>query len=140
MVRTRLTAVVCIAGVAMAASAAGAPAATKTVKATSGPLTVVLTPPTTHAPKINVNVWITVVATLKGKPASGATAYYQFLYAGSVVSTQYVSNNKHFTFRGSFRDNLVFPGSAVGEPLTLRIIVKAGGRMVHFDWAIQAHT
>ena len=80
-----------------------------------------------------------MVATLGGKPASGATAYYEFLYSGTVVSTQYVRYNKHFTFKGSFKDNLVFPGSAVGEPLTLRVIVRAGGRTVHFDWAIQAH-
>ena len=137
MRRTRLTALLVM------ATLIGAPIASasspKPLKASSGPFAVTLVPPTTHTPKVNTNVWITVVATLNGKPASKATAYYQFLFGGVVVSTQYVDKNKHFTFTGHFKDNLVFPASAVGEPLTLRIIVKAGGRTVHFDWAITAH-
>jgi hypothetical protein len=124
----------CIAALAFAASAG---AATRTLKASSGPLRVTFTPPATHTPKENANVWITVVATVNGKPAQHATAYYQFLFAGQVVSTQYVRNNKHFSFNGHFRDNLVFPASAVGEPLTVRFVVKGGGRTVHFDWAIK---
>jgi hypothetical protein len=139
MSRARSIAAVCLAGALIALPAAGAGAATKLLKASSGPLTVTLSPPATHTPKINANVWITVAATLHGKPASNATAYYQFLYSGTVVSTQYVRNNKNFTFTGHFRDNLIFPASAVGQPLTLRINVKAGGRTVHFDWPITAH-
>jgi len=121
------------------AFAAPSAAATKELRASSGPLTVTETPPATHTPKANTNVWITVTAKLGGKPATKASAYYQFLYGGTVVSTQYVRNNKHFTFNGRFRDNLVFPGSAVGQPLTLRVIVKVGSRTVHLDWAITAH-
>lgn len=128
-----------MAGVAIALTAAGAGAATTLLKASSGPLTVTLSPPATHTPKVNANVWVTVTATLNGKPAANATAYYQFLYGGMVVGTGYVRNNKNFKFTGHFRDNLVFPPSAVGQPLTVRIIVKAGGRMVHFDWSITAH-
>lgn len=124
----------CIAVLTLAATSAGA--ATKTLKASSGPLSVTLTPPTTHAPKENTNVWITVVATLGGKPAQHATALYEFLFAGQIVKTEYVRNNKHFSFNGHFRDNLVFPASAVGEPLTVRFVVKGGGHTVHFDWAI----
>ena len=139
MLRARSIGAVCLAGAVIALTATGAGAATKLLKASSGPLTVTLSPPATHTPKINTNVWITVTATVTGKPASNATAYYQFLYGGTVVSTQYVRNNKNFKFTGHFRDNLVFPASAVGQPLTLRIIVKAGGRMVHFDWPITAH-
>ena len=65
---------------------------------------------------INTKIWITVTATLSGKPAVHATAKYEFLFAGLVVSTQYVRYNKNFSFTGQFRDDLIFPRSAVGQP------------------------
>ncbi len=126
------------AAAALALTPAAALAATKPVHGHSGPLSVTFTPPATHTPKINTNVWITIAATLHGKPVKGASAKYVFLFAGTPVSTQYPRNNKHFTFNGSFRDNLVFPASAVGEPLTVRFVVSAGGRTVSFNWAITA--
>jgi len=72
------------AGAIAAALVAAAPAlaAPKPVKGSSGPLTATLTPPPTHSPKDNVKVPITVTATLNGKPASHASAFYQFLFAG----------------------------------------------------------
>ena len=117
---------------------AAALAATTQLHGRSGPLRVTLTPPPTHTPKINTNIPIAVSATLSGKPVRGATAKYVFLFAGSVVSTQYPRNNKHFTFNGSFKDNLVFPASAVGEPLTLRFVIGDSGHSVSFNWAINA--
>ena len=32
----------------------------------------------------------------------------------------------------------MFPASAVGEPLTLRFVIAAGGHTVSFNWAITA--
>ena len=119
------------------ASIAGSAIAATVLKGTSGPLAVTFTPPPTHKPKINTNVPISVTATLKGKPAH-ATAAYEFLFGGMVVSTQYPRNNKHFSFTGHFSDTLVFPGSAVGEPLTLRVVIKAAGHTVKLSWSISA--
>jgi hypothetical protein len=115
-----------------------ASAAAPLVKKSSGPLTATLAP-STHTPKVNAKWPITVTATLNGKPAH-ASAYYEFLYGGSVVSTTYVSGNKHFTFTGHFSDRLVFPGASVGEPLTLRVVVQDDGHTVDLDWAITSHS
>ena len=123
----------------MVALAAGsvAAAALAPVKGSSGPLKATLTG-STHAPKVNQKVPITVAATLNGKPAH-ATAVYKFLFGGAVVSTQYPYNNKHFSFTGHFSDNLVFPPSSVGEPLTLRVVIKASGHTVNLNWPITSH-
>lgn len=113
------------------------PAAAATVKGSSGALKATLTA-STHKPKVNEKVPITVTATLSGKPVH-ATAVYQFVYAGSVVSTQYPNYNKHFSFTGHFADTLVFPPASVGQPLTLRVVVKASGRAVNLNWPITSH-
>jgi hypothetical protein len=128
----------CVAAVLLGLAPAIALAATQTLKASSGALKATMKPPATHQPKVNTNVWITVTATLNGKPAH-ATAKYEFLFGGAVVSTQYPRFNPHFSFTGHFTDNLVFPASAVGEPLTLRVVIKADSRTVYFDWSIMAH-
>ena len=125
----------CLTAALAALAPASALAGTPTLNASSGPLKATMKPPPTHQPKVNTNVWITVTATLRGKPAH-ATAKYQFLFAGAVISTQYPRYDKHFTFTGRFTDNLVFPSQSVGEPLTLRVVIAAGGRTVNLDWAI----
>ncbi|HXR13204.1 MAG TPA: hypothetical protein VN740_01010 [Solirubrobacteraceae bacterium] len=116
---------------------AGAFAAT-VVRGSSGPLTATLAP-STHTPKINKNWPITVTATLSGK-AAHATAAYEFLFAGVQVGpTQYPGNNKRFSFTGHFSDNLVFPAASVGQPLTLRVVIKASRHTVNLNWAITPH-
>ena len=127
-----------LAAVAALALVPAAAVATTALHGHSGPLSVTFTPPPTHTPKINTKVPIAVTATLSGKPVRGATAKYQFLFAGIVVSTQYPRFNKHFTFNGSFNDTLVFPADAAGEPLTLRFVIGAAGHTVSFNWAITA--
>ena len=112
-------------------------AAAPTVRQTSGPLTATLAP-STHTPQINKNWPITVTATLSGKPAH-ATAAYEFVVAGFVVQTVYPRSNKHFSFTGHFSDNLVFPKASVGQPLTLRVVIKASGHTVNLNWAVTPH-
>ena len=126
-----------VAALAIVPAAAGA-AAPKLVKRSSGPLTATLAPPA-RKPKINTKVPIKVTATLNGKPAH-ATAVYEFLFLGSVVSTQNPYGKKHYSFTGHFSDNLVFPKSAVGQPLTFRVVVKARGRTVNLDAPVTAQT
>jgi hypothetical protein len=133
----RLTIAGLIAG-AVATTATVTAAAVPVIKGSSGPLVATLTP-STHTPKINTLVPITVAATLNGKPAH-ATAAYQFLYGGAVVApTQYPRNNKHFSFTGHFSDTLNFPASSVGFTLTLRVVIKAAGRTVNLPCSITSH-
>src|ERR1019366_3272939 len=106
----RLTIAGLIAG-AVATMATSTAAAAPGIKGSSGPLVATLTP-STHTPKINTLVPITVTATLNGKPAH-ATAAYEFVFGGAVVSTQYPRNNKHFSFTGHFSDKLNFPASSL---------------------------
>jgi len=96
-----------IATAALLASAFSAQAAT--VKGSSGTLEASMIP-STHHTKVNANWPLKVTATLAGKPAH-ATAVYEFLFAGSIVSTQYPRFKKHFSFTGHFSDDLVFPGA-----------------------------
>jgi hypothetical protein len=129
----------CVAGVVLGlAPALALAAAPKALTASSGPLKVTLVPPPTHTPPIKTSVPISVTATLAGKPVKGATAKYEFLFGGTVVSTQYPRYNKHFTFNGHFSDTLIFPPDSVGEPLTLRFVIADAGHTVGFNWAIDA--
>jgi hypothetical protein len=96
-----------------------------------------------HHPKAAKRWPIRVSAqTRSGRPVR-ARAYYQFLYGGQVVSTQYPNphsrpghcpggsgcRRKPYPFRGSFRDpTIVWPRRAVGYRLTFRVVVKSRGR------------
>jgi|HubBroStandDraft_6_1064221.scaffolds.fasta_scaffold394076_2 hypothetical protein len=127
-----------LAAVAVAIGATSMAAAAAVIKGSSGPLTATLTP-STHTPKINTLMPISVTATLNGKPAH-ATAAYQFLYGGAVVApTQYPYNNKHFSFTGHFSDKLNFPASSLGFTLTLRVVIKAAGHTVNLPCSITSH-
>jgi hypothetical protein len=65
-----------------------------------------------------------------------ATAWYQFVFNGQVVSTQYPDPKTHevgrrktpWPFYGSYSDDLIFPARSVGIPLTVRVVVKVKGR------------
>ncbi len=117
-----------LAAAATSAAASGPP----TLKGSSGPLTVTLSPTPPAKPKVNVKYTFTVTATLSGKPAH-ATALYRFLVLGFVVSTQYPGTNTHapLRFTGHYSDYLKFPPAAVGHALTFELVVAAGGRTVN---------
>lgn len=98
----------------------------------------------THHPKVGKRWRITVTAKRKGsnKPVHAA-AFYQFLYGGSVVSKQYPAPhggkaNKPYHFYGHFSDTLKFPQRSVGQPLTFRVVVRAGRLgTAHADYNIR---
>jgi hypothetical protein len=139
MSRARTAVISVLALGALALSPTASTAAAPLVKGSSGPLKATLAP-STHTPKVNAKWPITVTATLSGKPAH-ATAVYVFLVGGLPVGgTQYPYYNKHFSFTGHFSDKLVFPPDSAGQPLTLRVVVKASGHTVNLDWAITSHT
>jgi hypothetical protein len=133
----RLTIGALMAGAVATAASATAAAGATPIKRSAGPLVATLTP-STHTPKINTLVPIAVTAKLNGKPAH-ATAVYQFVFGGAVVSTQYPSNNKHFSFTGHFSDKLNFPASSLGFTLTLRVVIKAAGHTVNLNCSITSH-
>lgn len=85
-----------------------------------------------HHPKVGDPWKIKVTAVRKGsrKPIHAA-AFYQFVSGGSVVSTQYPAPHgghatKPYHFFGSFTDTLKFPKRSLNQPLTFRVVVKAG--------------
>ena len=97
----------------------------------------------THRPKAGKTWKIKVTATTRSGKAVHASAYYQFLYGGQVVSTQYPSPHSRpgacpghrgcrkspYPFRGSFTDpTIVWPKRAAGYKLTFRVVVKTKSR------------
>jgi hypothetical protein len=123
-----------LAAAVLFAAATGATAAT--VSGSNGPLTVSMHAGT-HHPKAGRNWWITVTARQNGRTVR-ARAAYQFLYNGTQVGPlQYPKFNHHFTFVGSFTDNLVFPARAVGYPLTFRAIISTGRYAVYLPYSVQ---
>jgi hypothetical protein len=126
--RLRATIVIAIAAAALAATEA---AVGSTVTSRAGPLTATLTAGT-HHPTCKQKWPLKVTAKLRGN-AAHATAVYQFLLGGQVVSTQYPfgmtarnPNNTIYHFYGSFTDNTFGPFGAlsVGQHLTVRAVVK----------------
>jgi hypothetical protein len=98
----------------------------------------------THHPRADVNWWITVSARTRSGAPLRATAFYEFVYQGQVVSTQYPSprtgatRNSPWPFTGSFRDAVVWPRRSVGVPLTFRVVVRARGRgQVNLDYQVR---
>jgi hypothetical protein len=77
-------------------------------------------------PKTNTNAPIEVAATLRDRPAY-ATAVHELLFAGAVIGTQYPFSRKHFSFTGHFGDSPCFRRAPSGQPLTVRVVVEAGG-------------
>lgn len=94
--------------------------------------------PSTHSPKVNAKWPLAVKATTAGGKPAHASAAYQFLFGGTVVSTQYPRSNKRFTFNGAFSDSLVFPPDSDGEPLMLRVVIRSAGDTVNLDWSIKS--
>lgn len=99
----------------------------------------------THHPHANTNWWITVSARTRSGRALRATAFYQFLFQGQVVSTQYPSprggpaRHSPWAFAGSFRDAVVWPRRSVGIPLTFRVVVRVRGLgQEHADVRVRA--
>jgi hypothetical protein len=126
----RLRAAIGTAVIASVLAVAGV-AAASTVTYRAGPLTATMKAGT-HNPTCKQKWPVTVTAKFKGK-RTHATAFYQFLLASQVVSTQYpfglTARNPHNTiyhFYGSFTDNTFGPFGAlsVGQHLTVRVVVK----------------
>jgi hypothetical protein len=98
-----------------------------------------------HTPKGGAKNWdITVTAKSNSGKALKATSVYEFLYNGQKVSTQY-PNPGHpkggthpYTFRGSYKDTILWPARAAGYSLTFRVVVTVAGMGSQtIDWKVR---
>jgi hypothetical protein len=88
-----------------------------------------------HRPKAGGHWPITVTLTWQGRPARGHISY-AFLLGGQVVSRQQVGGEPA-TFTGTFHDDIRWPSSAVGYPLTFRVIVTSPYGTRKLDYPVQ---
>lgn len=97
-----------------------------------------------HHPEVGKLWRITVTAKRRRshRPIHAA-AFYQFVAGGSVVSTQYPAPRgghatRPYRFFGRFSDTLKFPARSLGQPLTFRVVVRAGRLgTAHVDYRIR---
>ena len=92
-----------------------------------------------HSPKARKRWPVKIVVkTAGGKPLSG-TVQYNFLFNGTVVGVRSCLDhgNTPCKFRGTYRDVLHFPAKAIGQPLTLRFIVKTRFGTKNIDYPIK---
>lgn len=85
----------------------------------------------THHPTVGQKWPLQITATQSGHGVR-ATVKYEYLFNGKVVAVR-----SHYTFTGHFSDALVFPASAIHEPLTFRAVVTAGSATVNLDYAVE---
>jgi hypothetical protein len=89
-----------------------------------------------HEAKANQKWHIRVTArTASGMPLRGHV-YYQFLFSGQVVACRTVGAPGHPRFRGTFRDDIIFPRRAVGVPLTLRVVLRTSRGLRNLDYRV----
>jgi hypothetical protein len=88
-----------------------------------------------HTPIVGKRWPIELIITKGHKKLSG-TVRYQWLFAGAVIKTQPQHGAYRFT-GGVYQDQLVFPSQALGEPLTLRFLVRTRYGTEHADWALR---
>lgn len=145
--RKRARAVIALSVMAVALATA-AVASASTSSYTSGPLTASFSAGT-HYPNCKQYWPVTVTARWDGK-ATHAVAWYQFLYNGRVVNTQYPFGGKRenphyqkYHFYSSFTDPTFGPFGAlsVGHKLTVRAVVQDGRYTAYpSDWVDVVNT
>jgi hypothetical protein len=86
---------------------------------------------TTHSPKVNVPWPISFTVAKAGAPVQ-AKVLYEYMFGGTVVAKR-----SNYTFEGHFHDKFLWPGSAVGYPLTFRAVITAGGQTLLLDYPVQ---
>jgi hypothetical protein len=93
------------------------------------PVKATLTAPT-HTPRINTHWYYTVRVTQGSKPSSGRLTAQIVDPIGGLHPVQFGSRSKPSTsmpFSGLLRDFIIWPASARGIPLKLRVVVTIAG-------------
>jgi hypothetical protein len=88
-----------------------------------------------HAPVVNKR-WPIELTITRGEQKLSGTVRYDWMFDGAVVRTQPLHGSFKFK-RGVYRDQLVFPTTSLGEPLTLRFLVTTRYGTEHADWKLQ---
>jgi hypothetical protein len=88
-----------------------------------------------HEPKAGGHWPIAVTLSWQGRPARGHVSY-QFLLGGQVVSRQQVGGESP-DFTGTFHDDILWPASAVGFPLTFRVVVTSPHGTRRLDYPVR---
>ena len=94
---------------------------------------------TGHTPKINTHWNYVVHVTKGGEPASGKITAQIVDPIGGVHAVHFGKSTKNITnwpFNGEFRDYIVWPSSARGIPLELRIAVHVGSSEKVVSYAV----
>ncbi len=106
----------------------------------------------THSPQAGKR-WPIKVGAHRGHKKLHASAFYQFVFGGSVVQSCQPSprkpratkcndgtSAKPWHFRGGYRDVVFWPQRSIGFPLIFRVVihVRHGGTK-HVDYAVQVH-
>ncbi len=117
----RRAAVVAVPVLAVLALPASASAATFTVK-----------PHFPNHTPIAGKKWPITLDVSKGKTKLSGSVKYEFEFGGSVVSHQ---PGKKFK-AGVYKDQLTFPADAIGQPLTLVVLVTTKDGTKSVDWAV----
>jgi len=87
-----------------------------------------------HHPKVGKNWTYTVTATdANGRKLSG-TETTEYVYGGEVVGHENPTN-VHFR-NGYYRDTIQFPATAVGYPLSVRVVIHTNRGSITLDWAV----
>jgi hypothetical protein len=99
-----------------------------------------------HHPTAGKLWYITVTAKSNSGRALRATAYYEYYYNGQKVATRNPSpwdpkdqsgGPRPYSFKGSYRDGILWPKRSVGIPLTFRVVVKVKGLGTRrMDWKV----
>ena len=109
--------------VAACAGVSAAPAQARLVATLSAP---------NHHPRVGVLWPIRITARDPAGHPVRAEVRYQYLFNGTVVARR-----SHYRFRGTFRDTLEFPASAVGIRLVFRAVVTSAIGSRNLDWWVQ---
>lgn len=85
----------------------------------------------THHPTVGRQWPLQLTATKSGH-AARVIVTYEYLFNGRVVAVR-----ARHTFTGHFSDALVFPATALHEPLTFRAVITAGSSTINLNYAIE---
>lgn len=88
-----------------------------------------------HDPTVNKAWEYSVLATdAGGQPLSGTVAT-EFVYSGQIVGRETPAS--HALSKGRLNDNLTFPAAAVGQPLSVQVVVHTHLGSVTLDWPVE---
>jgi hypothetical protein len=85
----------------------------------------------THQPKVG-RPWPFHLAVTRGGQPVKASVTYEYVFAGQVVARR-----AHYSFDGHFSDDIVWPASAVGHPLSFRAAIFSERATIDLDYPVK---